>query len=227
VDAVEQLTAVEEALAEVGTRGAEAERERVRLEIEQTRMAERLAAAGAERERLLGVERRRQYLGEVQRWLAAHLIPAITEIEEEVFERIRFRFEGLFADWFARLVGADDLEARVDETFSPMLRSGEYDLDLDLDSLSGGERTSLALAYRLALNTMVREEAGMGRESLLILDEPTDGFSSGQLNRLRDILGETGCDQTIIVSHEQELEGVADRVYGVSKERGVSTVAPL
>lgn len=225
-DAVQRLAALEEGLAEAGERAAAAGRERVRLEVEQARNAERLAAVGAERERLLGLERRRQYLGEVQRWLGAHLVPAIAEIEEEVFERIRFRFEGLFADWFARLVEADDLEARVDETFSPMLRSGEYDLDLDLDSLSGGERTSLALAYRLALNTMVREEAGMGRESLLVLDEPTDGFSSGQLNRLRDILGETGCDQTVIVSHEQELEGVADRVYGVSKERGVSTVTP-
>jgi len=226
-DAVARLAALEESLADAALRAAAAERERVGLEVEQARTAERIAAVGAERERLLGVERRRQYLGEVQRWLGAHLVPAIAEIEEEVFERIRFRFEGLFADWFARLVEADDLEARVDETFSPMLRSGEYDLDLDLDSLSGGERTSLALAYRLALNTMVREEAGMGRESLLVLDEPTDGFSSGQLNRLRDILSETGCDQTVIVSHEQELEGVADRVYGVSKERGVSTVAPL
>ena len=225
-DAVQRLAAFEESLAEAAERAAGAGRERARLEVEQARTAERLAAVGAERERLLGLERRGQYLGEVQRWLAAHLVPAIAEIEEEVFERIRFRFEGLFADWFARLVEADDLEARVDETFSPMLRSGEYDLDLDLDSLSGGERTSLALAYRLALNTMVREEAGMGRESLLVLDEPTDGFSSGQLNRLRDILGETGCDQTVIVSHEQELEGVADRVYGVSKERGASTVTP-
>lgn len=225
--AVERLDRIEAALEENAERAAAAERERVRLEVGQARTAERLAAAEAERERLSALARRGQYLGEVQRWLGAHLIPAITEIEEEVFERIRFRFEGLFADWFARLVEADDLEARVDETFSPLLRSGEYDLDLDLDSLSGGERTSLALAYRLALNTMVREEAGMGRESLLILDEPTDGFSSGQLNRLRDILGETGCDQTIIVSHEQELEGVADRVYGVSKEHGVSTVAPL
>ncbi|HIH04566.1 MAG TPA: hypothetical protein HA263_12260 [Methanoregulaceae archaeon] len=224
--AVDRLASLETSLAEAGERAAAAERERVRLEVEQARNAERLAAITAERERLLGLERRQQYLGEVQRWLGAHLVPAIAEIEEEVFERIRFRFEGLFADWFARLVEADDLEARVDETFSPMLRSGEYDLDLDLDSLSGGERTSLALAYRLALNTMVREEAGMGRESLLVLDEPTDGFSSGQLNRLRDILGETGCDQTVIVSHEQELEGVADRVYGVSKERGVSTVTP-
>jgi DNA repair protein SbcC/Rad50 len=226
-DAVRHLAALEEQLAERAERAAAAGRERVRLEVEQARTAERLAAVAAERERLLGLDRRWKYLGEVQRWLAGHLVPAIAEIEEEVFERVRFRFEGLFADWFARLVEADDLEARVDETFSPMLRSGEYDLDLDLDSLSGGERTSLALAYRLALNTMVREEAGMGRESLLVLDEPTDGFSSGQLNRLRDILGETGCDQTIIVSHEQELEGVADRVYGVSKERGVSTVAPL
>jgi DNA repair protein SbcC/Rad50 len=225
-DAVGRLAALEQALAEKAERIAAAERERAGLEVEQARTAERLAAVGAERERLLDLEHRRQYLGEVQRWLGAHLVPAIAEIEEEVFERIRFRFEGLFADWFARLVEADDLEARVDETFSPMLRSGEYDLDLDLDSLSGGERTSLALAYRLALNTMVREEAGMGRESLLVLDEPTDGFSSGQLNRLRDILGETGCDQTVIVSHEQELEGVADRVYGVSKERGVSTVTP-
>lgn len=225
--AVQRLAAFEEQLAENAGRAALAEQERTRYEVEQARTAERLAAAEAERARLLALERRRQYLGEVQRWLTAHLVPAIAEIEEEVFERIRFRFEGLFADWFARLVETDDLEARVDETFSPMLRSGEYDLDLDLDSLSGGERTSLALAYRLALNTMVREEAGMGRESLLILDEPTDGFSSGQLNRLRDILAETGCDQTIIVSHEQELEGVADRVFGVSKERGVSTVAPL
>jgi exonuclease SbcC len=225
-DAVERLAALEEALAEAGERAAAAERERVRLEVEEARNAERRAAVGVELERLIGLERRRQYLGEVQRWLGAHLVPAIAEIEEEVFERIRFRFEGLFADWFARLVEADDLEARVDETFSPLLRSGEYDLDLDLDSLSGGERTSLALAYRLALNTMVREEAGLGRESLLVLDEPTDGFSSGQLNRLRDILGETGCDQTVIVSHEQELEGVADRVYGVSKEHGLSTVTP-
>ena len=221
---VERLDELERLLAEVDERAAAAEHERVRLEVVQARTAERLEAAGIEHERLLGLERRRQYLGEVQRWLTAHLVPAIAEIEEEVFERIRFRFEGLFADWFARFVETDDLEARVDETFSPMLRSGEYDLDLDLDSLSGGERTSLALAYRLALNTMVREEAGMGRESMLILDEPTDGFSSGQLNRLRDILGETGCDQTIIVSHEQELEGVADRVYGVSKQRGFSTV---
>lgn len=226
-EAVDRLAALEEALAENAERAAAAERERAGFEIDRARTAERLAAVHTERERLLGLERRSQFLGEVQRWLGAYLVPAIIEIEEEVFERIRFRFEGLFADWFARLVEADDLEARVDETFSPVLRSGEYDLDIDPDSLSGGERTSLALAYRLALNTMVREEAGMGRESLLVLDEPTDGFSSGQLNRLRDILGETGCDQTVIVSHEQELQGVADRVYGVSKQRGVSTVAPL
>ena len=191
------------------------------------RTTERLAAVGAERERLLGLERRGQYLGEVQRWLAAHLVPAIAEIEEEVFERIRYRFEGLFADWFARFVEADNLEARVDETFSPMLRSGEYDLDLDLDSLSGEQRASRSRTGSRSTPWSARRP-GWGVRACWSSDEPTDGFSSGQLNRLRDILGETGCDQTVIVSHEQtSSEGVADRVYGVSKERGVSTVAPL
>ncbi|NLX48983.1 MAG: SMC family ATPase [Methanospirillum sp.] len=226
-EAVGRLERLEEQITALAERASEAERERVRIQVEEARTRERLAGAAAEHARLLALERRRQYLGEVQRWLTLHLVPAIADIEAEVFERIRARFEALFADWFARFLESDDLEARVDETFSPQLRSGEYDLDLDLDALSGGERTSLALAYRLALSTMVREEAGIHRESLLVLDEPTDGFSSGQLNRLREILNETGCDQTIIVSHEQELEGVADRVYGVVKESGESRVVVL
>ena len=162
---------------------------------------------------------------EVQRWLLNHVVPAIVEIEAGVLDSIRDRFEALFADWFARLVESDDLRVAVDASFSPVVQSGEY--ELEHETLSGGERTSLALAYRLALSTMVRQEAGITRESLLVLDEPTDGFSSQQLNRLREVLAETGCDQTIIVSHEQELEGVADTVYGVTKESSGSRVVLL
>ncbi len=224
-EAVERLKALEEELARIRERAGAAEHERVRIRIERGRLEERLGAVRAERERLLGHERRRRHLGEVQRWLLGHVVPAVVAIEFEVLDSIRGRFEALFSDWFARLVEADDLRVMVDEAFSPVVQSGEF--ELEPETLSGGERTSLALAYRLALNTMVRQEAGMTRESLLILDEPTDGFSSQQLNRLREVLAETGCDQTIIVSHEQELEGVADAVYGVTKERGGSRVAPL
>jgi DNA repair protein SbcC/Rad50 len=58
---------------------------------------------------------------------------------------------------------------------------------LDVNSLSRGEKTSVALAYRLALNTMTRKIADMDT-SLLILDEPTDGFGKEQLIRLREVL---------------------------------------
>ncbi|HOV68279.1 MAG TPA: hypothetical protein PLI31_07955, partial [Methanoregulaceae archaeon] len=195
------------------------------VRVERGRLGERLGAVRAEKERLQELERRCRYLGEVQRWLLNHVVPAIVEIEAGVLDSIRDRFEALFADWFARLVESDDLRVAVDASFSPVVQSGEY--ELEHETLSGGERTSLALAYRLALSTMVRQEAGITRESLLVLDEPTDGFSSQQLNRLREVLAETGCDQTIIVSHEQELEGVADTVYGVTKESSGSRVVLL
>ena len=224
-EAVGRLERLEEAIGQARQRADVAEVERNRVRVDQGRLEERLMAVRAERERLQGIERRRRYLAEVQRWLLAHIVPAIVEIEAGVLDTIRDRFEGLFADWFARLVEADDLRVEVDASFTPVVQSGEY--ELEPETLSGGERTSLALAYRLALNTMVRQEAGISRESLLVLDEPTDGFSSQQLNRLREVLAETGCDQTIIVSHEQELEGVADAVYGVTKESRGSRVVRL
>ncbi|MEN6518568.1 MAG: SMC family ATPase [Methanospirillum sp.] len=178
-----------------------------------------------ELETLVAYARRQITLAETSRFVRDHFLRAVSEIERQALAHIRDQFDRLFRQWFDRLIELGELQAEIDSTFTPVVRLGEF--ELESESLSGGERTSLALAYRLALNTLVRQEVGMDRESLLILDEPTDGFSSQQLNRLRDILEETGCDQTIIVSHEQELEGVADRVYGVSKERGVSTVTPL
>jgi exonuclease SbcC len=63
-----------------------------------------------------------------------------------------------------------------------------------------------------------------GDSNLLILDEPTDGFSKEQLYKIRDILEELKCPQVILVSHEKELEGFADHVFRVQKSDGVSTL---
>jgi len=62
------------------------------------------------------------------------------------------------------------------------------------------------------------------KSNLLILDEPTDGFSREQLHKMRDILNDVNCDQIIMVSHESELENVADHIYRVRKEGNTSTV---
>ena len=61
---------------------------------------------------------------------------------------------------------------------------------------------------------------------LLILDEPTDGFSKEQLSKVRDVLTELKCPQVILVSHERELEAFADHVYRVERVNGISRVSP-
>ena len=61
-------------------------------------------------------------------------------------------------------------------------------------------------------------------KDLIILDEPTDGFSAEQLDKVRDVLDQIGVKQTIIVSHESKIESFVDSVVRVSKSEHVSEV---
>jgi exonuclease SbcC len=114
------------------------------------------------------------------------------------------------------------MQVRIDEEFTPIIEHEGY--EQDFLALSGGERTSLALAYRLALNTIVQEVSISGGSNLLILDEPTDGFSKEQVFKIRDILEELRFPQVILVSHERELEGFADHVFKIQKSGGISEI---
>ena len=61
-------------------------------------------------------------------------------------------------------------------------------------------------------------------KDLLILDEPTDGFSDPQIERIRDILKEINIHQVIIVSHEKKIESFVDHVIAIKKDDHVSRV---
>jgi exonuclease SbcC len=92
--------------------------------------------------------------------------------------------------------------------------------------LSGGEKTSVALAYRLAMNDVINDYMDDVRtDDLLVLDEPTDGFSGEQLDRLRDILKDLRASQIILVSHEEKLEGVTEHLIEVRKTNNRSEVS--
>jgi len=121
------------------------------------------------------------------------------------------------------LIEDPDLEVSIDEDFTPIVLRGGY--DQDLIALSGGEKTSVALAYRLALNTIVQKVSAGMMSNLLILDEPTDGFSKEQLYKVRDILTELRCPQIIMVSHERELESFADQIFQITKTGGISRIS--
>jgi exonuclease SbcC len=161
-------------------------------------------------------------LDEYTIWLKGYFAPTLENIEKHVMVSFQQEFNQLFQQWFGLLVEDATKEARIDEEFTPIVEQDGYEHDVQY--LSGGEKTSIALAYRLALNMMVRKVSTSMQSNLLILDEPTDGFSREQLLKVRDILEEVACPQVIIVSHEKELESFANQIFRVSKEQGVSTI---
>jgi ubiquinone/menaquinone biosynthesis C-methylase UbiE len=60
--------------------------------------------------------------------------------------------------------------------------------------------------------------------NLVILDEPTDGFSAQQLDKMRDVLNQLDVEQLIIVSHEQKIEGFVDNIIRISKDTGITKI---
>ncbi len=156
-------------------------------------------------------------------WLEDFFVPLMGTVERHVFSRVWGDFNSLFSQWFGVLVPLD-LSARLDDSFSPIITQNGF--ETAIDDLSGGERTAAALAYRFALNRVVNEVTdSMQTKDVIILDEPTDGFSDEQLERMRDVLLQLGVRQVIIVSHEQKLEGFVDHVMRVAKEAQVSSVS--
>lgn len=161
-------------------------------------------------------------LREREIWLGDYFVPTVKVIEKSVLATINQEFDSLFKRWFGMLVADPEKEVSVDEDFTPIASQGGYEQDVKY--LSGGERTSVALSYRLALNILAQRVSVGMKSNLLILDEPTDGFSKEQLGSVREVLDEVGCPQVIIVSHDKELESFADQIFRVEKSGSESTV---
>ena len=156
------------------------------------------------------------------RWIESYFVPSVARIERQVLVSLQSGFDEAYRGWFATLVDDETKTSRIDDTFMPVVDQDGY--EIDSAHLSGGERTSVSLAYRLALNTLLRRETKSLRSNLLVLDEPTDGFSKSQLAKVHSILKDLDYEQIIIVSHDRELETHADHVFHVTKEGGSSTV---
>jgi exonuclease SbcC len=169
--------------------------------------------------------KRSEKLKEYQMWLEGYLMPTLETIETQVMMNINQEFNQHFQKWWGMLVEDPSKESRIDEEFTPLVEQDGYEQDYNY--LSGGEKTSLALAYRLSLNTIVQKVSAGIKSNLLILDEPTDGFSKEQLFKIRDILDELKCPQVIMVSHEKELEGFAHQVMRIEKKDGISQITSI
>jgi exonuclease SbcC len=164
-------------------------------------------------------------VSQYKEWLETFFVPTIIQIEKQVLLSILQSFNETYRRWYSILVEDQSKESRIDENFTPIVTQDGYEQEIGY--LSGGEKTSIALAYRLTLNSLMRKETDSMKSNLLILDEPTDGFSKNQLGKIREVLDELKSEQIILVSHEKELETYVDNIFQISKQDGISKIVRM
>jgi len=166
------------------------------------------------------VRKQLEYLIKLEDWLSKKFAPLIAVIEKNVMVKLKIEVSTLFAEWFGMLV-PDTFNVQLTDDFTPIIEYQDYEISYAY--LSGGERTAIALAYRLALTQVINSLLSkIKTKDLIILDEPTDGFSEQQLDKMRDVLQQLDVKQMIIVSHEQKIEGFVENVIRLKKTTGIS-----
>ena len=91
---------------------------------------------------------------------------------------------------------------------------------LPVQNLSGGEQIAVSLALRLGI-----AKALCNNLQFIVLDEPTAYLDEERRKKLLKIFRNIkSISQIFIISHHQELEQIADNVFYVSKEGGISKV---
>jgi len=167
-----------------------------------------------------GLKKDTDKLKGLESWISGKFLEIVLFTEKQVMATLKHEFSHLFSQWFSSLV-SESLSARLDDDFSPLIEQNGYEIDYQF--LSGGERTAIALAYRLSLNQVINSLlSNIKTNDLVILDEPTDGFSAQQLEKMREVLEQLQTEQLIIVSHEQKMEDFVDNIVRVEKSDGIS-----
>ena len=164
------------------------------------------------------------YISQLINWIDEFFVSLMSTMEQHVMINIHSQFDALFKDWFDVLMEDESMSVRVDEEFTPIIEQNGY--ETYVENLSGGEKTSVALSYRLALNKVINDiVAGIKTKDIIMLDEPTDGFSTEQLDKVRDVLEQLNMKQVIIVSHEGKIESFVQNVIRVQKNENVSVAS--
>lgn len=161
---------------------------------------------------------------QLQEWTERHFLNLMEVMEKNIMLKVHNDFDSLFQKWFNMLIEPGMLQAKMDPTFTPLIEQNGHDIDYAF--LSGGEKTAVALAYRLALNQVINKlMRNIKTSDLLILDEPTDGFSNEQLDRVKDVIEDLDLKQIILVSHEPKVESFVNNTIMFKKENHVSQTA--
>jgi exonuclease SbcC len=185
---------------EVGSKKAKLDEVDKRIrEVEENK--KKLLEVREEKRRLEDLKKTLEVVGEV-----------VGEVESAVMKLVASEFRRFFYEYLNRLLRDQPLEVVVTDDFGLVRKIRVGAKSYDVSSLSGGQNIAISLAYRLALNRVVREYSPSLKRSVLILDEPTTGFSPDVVKRLKQLLKEIGGveGQAIVVTHDEELVEAGD-----------------
>ena len=219
----EELRKKEAQLATEQKQQQEIEKVLVQLKEQYRQLEERKQQLTVRVTQLQILKKEAEQLGKLHHWIEQFFRKMVVAMEKKHLHTVHYNFNEAFSTWFSRFI-EHNLSARLDDSFSPLLEQNGH--DTTLQHLSGGEKTSCALAYRLALNKVINNIVQhVHTKELLILDEPTDGFSSEQLNIVREVLKELQLKQIIIVSHEEKIESFVEHFIQIEKKNHISRIA--
>jgi len=172
-----------------------------------------------------GKEAKKRYnlLIDLENWIKNHLFSFLESIEVSLFRKYWAEFNEIFEDIFRELIDDNSINVYLNSNFSPSIEVNGY-ID-DFTALSGGERSSIALAYRISLSQVIENNLlEKIKLKFIILDEPTDGFSGKQVNKISYLLQKFNFEQTIIVSHDEKLKTTVDNIINLEKRNGVTEI---
>ncbi len=161
-----------------------------------------------------------------------NLLNLLNRLREDI-KNMREIVRRNYLEEFRRVFRKRFEEIRRDETEYTVDIKSDYEpiayangVEVKITNLSGGEKTSVALAYKLALSELASMASAVIPTRLLILDEPTTGLDPEDVKALADAIKNIShIPQVIIVTHDETLKGYADHVLTVEKSGGESRIA--
>ncbi|RLG18983.1 hypothetical protein DRN75_00285 [Nanoarchaeota archaeon] len=147
----------------------------------------------------------------------------IRNIRNVVRKRFIDAFRVEFEKQFEAIRPEEEYVVDISNDYEPVAYANN--VSTPINHLSGGEKTSVALAYRLALAKIAAQIASVTPSEILILDEPTVGLDKEDIKVLPSVLRNIKTiPQVIVVTHEDVLKEAADVRYVITKKGGVSSV---
>jgi len=165
------------------------------------------------------------YLTDIRNWLIQEFPTLLRDIEREIMVSSAQHFNLYFKEWFNILIEEGNIEVEIrPDDFQPLINVNGH--DSPFQDLSGGEKSAISLAYRLGLNKIINERyQEIKTKDLLILDEPTDGFSQQQVNKMQNIFNTLNTSQMIIISHERVLDSFVTDIFTFKKRNHQTQIA--